>query len=49
MDFGSEYAFVPTARKEEYERVSENTYNHKVVGYASSRSSTHYKDDGEVN
>ena len=46
MNFGSEYSFVPTAEKEEYELVSENVYNHAVVGYASA--SADYKDDGEV-
>ena len=49
MDFGSGYAFVPGASKEEYELISETIYNHKAptMGYASA-SNNNYKDDGEV-
>lgn len=46
MNFGSEYVFVPSAEKEEYELVPESVFNHTVVGYAST--SADYKDDGEV-
>ena len=46
MDFGSEYAYVPTAAEQEYELVPESVYNHTVVGYASKTGD--YKDDGEV-
>lgn len=46
MDFGSNFAFVPSTAKEEYELVAESVFNHTVVGYAST--SADYKDDGEV-
>ena len=46
MDFGSDYAFVPTSSKEEYELVPERVYNH-VIGYSAAM--TNYEDDdGEV-
>lgn len=46
MEFGSDYSFVPTTAKEEYELVPERVYNHVVVGYGAA--TPDHEDDGEV-
>ena len=49
MEFGSSFVFAPTESSQEYEEISESTYNHVITGYSSgATNASSLPDDGEV-